>query len=55
MVWGQSKDGFDMPKSKIIAFGRNVILGMNYQDEFQYKVDRDEPLPAGEPVDSLAE
>ena len=42
-----------MPKSKIIAVGRNVILGMDYKDVFQYKVDRNAPLPTGEPVDKL--
>jgi len=46
---------FDVPKSKIIAVGRNVILVMNYQDVFKYKVDRDTPLPTGESVESIAQ
>lgn len=47
--------GFDIPKSKIIAVGRNVILDMDFPEIFNYKVDIDAPLPTGEPVDRLAE
>jgi hypothetical protein len=46
---------FDIPKPKIIAVGRNVILGMDYNDVFKYKVDRNAPLPTGEPVEKLGE
>ncbi|MFL6485680.1 MAG: hypothetical protein ACJ70W_07040 [Nitrososphaera sp.] len=42
-----------MPKSKIIAFGRNVILGMDYNEVLNYKLDRNVPLPTGEPVEKL--
>ncbi|SRR5690606_36430036 len=45
VVWGHYDYRFDVPKSKIVAVGRNVILGMDYQDVFKYRVDRDEPLP----------
>jgi hypothetical protein len=55
VVFGHYDWRFDVPKDKIIAVGRNVILGMNYGDVFQYKVDRDAPLPTGEPIDRLAE
>jgi hypothetical protein len=37
-------------REKIIAVGRNVIIGMDYKDAFKYKVDRDAPLPAEEPA-----
>jgi hypothetical protein len=47
MVWGHYDYRFDVPKSKIIAVGRNVILGMDYQDIFKYRADRNEPLPGG--------
>jgi hypothetical protein len=47
VVWGHYNWRFDVPKSKIIAVGRNVILGMDYNDIFKYKVDRDTPLPEG--------
>ncbi len=40
VIWGHYDWCFDIPKSKIIAVGRNVILGMDYKDVFQYKVDR---------------
>jgi len=39
---------FVVPKKEIITFGRNVILNMDYQDVFKYKVSRDDPLPADE-------
>ena len=55
VIWGHYDWRFDVPKSKIIAVGRNVILGMDYNDVFKYKVDRDAPLPTGEPVDKLAD
>ena len=55
MVWGHYDWRFDVPKTKIIAVGRNVILGMDYPDVFQYKVDRNAPLPTGEPVEKLAD
>src|ERR671910_76748 len=55
VVWGHYNWRFDVPKSKIIAVGRNVILGMDYQEVFKYKVDRNAPLPTGEPVERLAE
>jgi hypothetical protein len=28
-------------------------LGIDYNDVFKYKVDRDAPLPTGEPIDKL--
>ena len=54
VVWGHYDWRFDVPKSKIIAVGRNIILGMDYQDVFKFKVDREAPLPTGEPVDTMA-
>jgi hypothetical protein len=46
---------FDIPKSKIIAVGRNVIIGADFKDVFKYKVDRDAKLPTGDPVKKLGE
>ncbi|AFU60311.1 hypothetical protein Ngar_c33960 [Candidatus Nitrososphaera gargensis Ga9.2] len=54
VVWGHYDWRFDVPKSKIVAVGRNVILDMEYSEIFKYKVDRNSPLPTGEPVASLA-
>jgi hypothetical protein len=45
VVWGHYDYRFDVPKKKIVAVGRNVILGMDYQDIFKFRVDRDKPLP----------
>jgi hypothetical protein len=35
--------------------GRNVILDMDFPEIFNYKVDRDAPLPSGEPAEKIAE
>jgi hypothetical protein len=55
VIWGHYNWRFDVSKSKIVAVGRNVILGEDYQDVFKYNVDKDAPLQTGEPVDTLAE
>jgi len=55
VVYGHYDWRFDVPKSNIIAVGRNVILGMDYHDVFQYRVDRNAPLPTGEAVDRLGD
>ena len=46
---------FDAPKSKITFVVRNVILGMEWDELFKYKVDKHTPLPSGESVDILAQ
>jgi hypothetical protein len=46
IIWGHYNWRFDVPKSKIIAVGRNVILGMDYEKVFQYKRARSLPLPS---------
>jgi hypothetical protein len=48
MVFGDRDYRYDIPKSKIIAVGRNVIVDMDFPDIFNYKVDRNAPLPTGE-------
>jgi hypothetical protein len=55
VVFGHYDYRFDVPKSKIIAAGRNVILDMDYPEIFNYRVDRDAPLPTGEPIEKLNE
>jgi hypothetical protein len=55
VVFGDHNYRYDIPKSKIIAVGRNVILDMDFPEIFNYKVDRDAPLPTGEPVEKLVE
>jgi len=39
----------------MLAVGRNIILGMDYNEVFKYKLDRNAPLPTGEPIERLAE
>ena len=46
---------FDVPKSKIKEVGRNVILNMDMNELIKYKVDRNTPLPTGEPIEKLAD
>lgn len=45
IVWGHRDLRFDIPKSRIIAVGRNVIVGLDYKDVFQFRVDRNAPIP----------
>jgi hypothetical protein len=54
VVFGHYDYRFDFPKAKVIAAGRNVILDMDYPEIFNYRVDRDAPLPTGEPIDALS-
>jgi hypothetical protein len=55
VVFGEHDNRFDVPKSYITFAGRNVILGMDWKELFKYKVDKNEPLPTGEPIDKLAQ
>ena len=53
VIFGYSNSRFDIPKSHIIAVGRNVILDINFPDIFKYELDRNAPLPSGEPANKL--
>lgn len=53
VVWGHYDWRFDIPKEKVIAVGRNVIIGLDYGDVFKYKVDRNAPLPDGRAIEEL--
>ena len=55
VIFGERNYRFDVPKSKIIAVGRNVILGMDWDELYTYKIDKNSPLPTGEPIDKLVE
>jgi hypothetical protein len=55
VVFGHYDYRFDIPKSEIIAVGRNVIVRPDFPDLLKYRVDRNAPLPTGEPIDKLAE
>ena len=54
VIFGSYNYRFDVPKSKIKEVGRNVILNMDINELTTYKVDRNEPLPTGEPIEKLA-
>jgi hypothetical protein len=54
VVFGSFGHRFDVPKSKIKEIGRNVILNMDINELMKYKVERDAPLPTGEPIEKLA-
>jgi len=54
VIFGEHDNRFDVPKKYITFVGRNVILGMDWKELFKYKVDKNTPLPSGEPVDHLA-
>ena len=53
VVFGHYDYRFDIPKSKIIAVGRNVIVDMEFPELVKYKKDRDAPLPDGRPINSI--
>jgi hypothetical protein len=55
VVFGYSNQRFDIPKSHIIAVGRNVILDINFPGIFKHEVDRNAPLPSGEPASKLVD
>jgi hypothetical protein len=55
VVFGHYDYRFDIPKSEIVAAGRNVIVGIDFPELLKYKVERNAPLPTGEPTDKLAE
>lgn len=55
VVFGDHNFRYDIPKSKIIAAGRNLILDMDFPEIFRYKVDINAPLPTGEPIETLVD
>ena len=55
VVFGYGNERFDIPKSEIIAVGRNVILKKNFPELFTFKVDMNAPLPTGEPIEKIDE
>ena len=55
VVFGDHNLRYDIPKSKIIAVGRNLILDMDFPEIFRYKVNINAPLPTGEPIETLVD
>jgi hypothetical protein len=55
VIFGSFGYRFDVTKSKIKEVGRNIILNTDIDELMKYKVDRDAPLPSGEPIEKLAQ
>ena len=55
VVFGYGNERFDIPKSEILAVGRNIITKKNFPELFSFKVDRNSPLPTGEPLEKIDE
>ena len=55
VVFGLHNKRYDIPKSKIIAVGRNVIVDMDFPEVYDYEVSKDAPLPTGEPIEKINE
>src|ERR671927_1781327 len=54
VIFGDYNYRFDVPKSEIKEVGRNVILNMDFPElASKYKVDRNAPLPTGEPIEKI--
>src|SRR5918912_363334 len=54
VIFGDYNYRFDVPKSKIKEVGRNVILNMDFSElATKYTVDRNVPLPTGEPIEKI--
>jgi hypothetical protein len=55
VIFGEHDYRFDAPKSKITFVGRNVILEIDWDELFKYKVDKNSPLPGGQSIEALGE
>jgi class 3 adenylate cyclase len=54
VIFGDYNYRFDVPKSEIKEVGRNVILNMDFLElARKYKLDRNAPLPTGEPIEKI--
>lgn len=52
IVFGQSNDRYDIPKSAIQMTSRNVLIGLNLTEVvMKYKVTHEEPLPTSMPTE----
>ena len=53
VIFGEGNNRFDIPKSEIYQVGMNVILKIDFPEIFKYRVDKDKPLPTGEPIHKI--
>jgi sporulation protein YlmC with PRC-barrel domain len=50
VVFGQYNRRYDIPKEEIYQVGMNVILNKDFPELRKYEVNKDNPLPTGEPL-----
>ena len=55
VVFGYGNERFDIPKSEILAVGRNIIVKKNFPELNQFKVSMSSPLPTNEPAEKIDE
>jgi sporulation protein YlmC with PRC-barrel domain len=53
VVFGQYNKRYDIPKSDIYQVGMNVILNKDFPEIRKYEVNKDSPLPSGEPIHTV--
>ena len=56
VIFGEGKNRYDIPKSEIQFTGRNVLIGLDLQTIVKkYKVDHDDLLPPGIPIEQWSQ
>jgi hypothetical protein len=55
VVFGHYDYRFDIPKSEMMAAGRNVIAGIDFHEVLKYKVERNALLPTGAAMPSISQ
>ncbi|VFJ12392.1 conserved protein of unknown function [Candidatus Nitrosocosmicus franklandus] len=53
VIFGENNKRFDVPKSEIYQVGMNVILKIDFPEIYNYEVDKNAPLPTGEPIETV--
>ena len=53
VVFGPYNRRYDIPKDEIYQVGMNVILNKDFPELRKYEVNKDNPLPTGEPVNAI--
>lgn len=53
VVFGDYNKRYDIPKSLIYQVGMNVILKIDFPEIAKYEIQKDQPLPTGEPIQSI--
>lgn len=53
VIFGEYNKRFDIPKKEIYQVGMNVILKIDFPQIYNYEVNKNNPLPSGEPVETI--